>query len=803
MRDVLARYRSALRVGAAICLALLGAPAYAQTAPSASFRKLVSSNGFAPVVYDVEARRAVSFREHLYRYPRAGLETRELLYDLYLGLRTGSSSRWMTDVRIDQAGYVPGTGLIRTEQRVGGLLLSTTYFSPFELEFPAFVAIGRLENTGADTTDVALFSIHNFHLGGGADRARGESIRWDAQLGAYIESSAVADAAQGGLLIAPLGVATHHQASPMNPYGRLMAGQLFEDVDSSGVMDDAVSGFQFDVAGRGSFAAGAVSAAGLVAMYVPDRDFARAKRALDAWVAGRDPVALVTDAETEWQRWRDSGAIPASTDPAEARVATQALATLRMAQSREAGAPNGQIVASIAPGHWDITWLRDATYAIRALIETHHYPEAERALDFLVRGPFNTERARVGRDYGVSICRYYGSGAEETDFNGNGPNVELDGFGLYLDVASAYAKSSTSGAAWLRAHHGALASGIAEVLLSFKDAETGLVAAESSIWESHWDNGARQRWVFTSGSAVIGLSRFASALEEVVAMPGDTRPAAYRARVAEIRAGMESSLVDASGALAASVEQLRRGSAFADAQAALILAPETFTATSAIGRATLDFLRQNLFLSTTTRNGYRRNDDGDLYDRREWLVVDLAISTAVRAAGRPAEADALLRWITGQAALNFDLIPELFDENDGRYAGETPMVGFGAGAYVTALIARSGLDQPFPGDAGVSPDAALEDAMETVDAGVGADGGSSDAEPASDAARSDTGQTADAGRRDGSGVGPAPAEPSGCGCSTTEASGGLEQLGGLACAALALLRARTSRARRPAPRRPR
>ncbi len=463
MRDVLARYRSALRVGA-ICLALLGAPAYAQTAPSASFRKLVSSNGFAPVVYDVEARRAVSFREHLYRYPRAGLETRELLYDLYLGLRTGSSSRWMTDVRIDQAGYVPGTGLIRTEQRVGGLLLSTTYFSPFELEFPAFVAIGRLENTGADTTDVALFSIHNFHLGGGADRARGESIRWDAQLGAYIESSAVADAAQGGLLIAPLGVATHHQASPMNPYGRLMAGQLFEDVDSSGVMDDAVSGFQFDVAGRGSFAAGAVSAAGLVAMYVPDRDFARAKRALDAWVAGRDPVALVTDAETEWQRWRDSGAIPASTDPAEARVATQALATLRMAQSREAGAPNGQIVASIAPGHWDITWLRDATYAIRALIETHHYPEAERALDFLVRGPFNTERARVGRDYGVSICRYYGSGAEETDFNGNGPNVELDGFGLYLDVASAYAKSSTSGAAWLRAHHGALASGIAEVL---------------------------------------------------------------------------------------------------------------------------------------------------------------------------------------------------------------------------------------------------------------------------------------------------------------------------------------------------
>lgn len=790
-------------VWAAVIFSLLCAPASAQTAPAASFRKLVSSNGYAPVVFDVEARRAVSFREHLYRYPRAGLETRELLYDLYLGLRTGNTSRWMTDVRIDQAGYVPGTGLIRTEQRVGGLLLSTTYFSPFELEFPAFVAIGRLENTGAEASDVALFSIHNFHLGGGADGTRGESIRWDAQLGAYIESSALADAAQGGLLIVPLGGATHHQASPMNPYGRLMAGQLFEDVDSSGVMDDAVSGFQFDVAGRGSFAAGAVATVGLAAIYVPDRDFARAKRAMGAWIDLRTHEELLGRAEVEWMRWRLRGAQPASADPTEARVAAQALATLRMAQSREAGAPNGQIVASVAPGHWDITWLRDATYAIRALIETRHYAEAERALDFLVRGPFNSERARVGRDYGLSICRYYGSGAEETDFNGNGPNVELDGFGLYLDVASAYARSSTAGAAWLRAHHAALGSGVADVLLSFRDAETGLIAPESSIWESHWDNGGRQRWVFTSGSAAIGLSRFASALEEVVAMPGDTRPAAYRARAAELRAGMEQSLTDASGALAASVEQLRRGSAYADAQAALILAPETFTATSATGRATLDFLRQNLFLSTTTRNGYRRNDDGDLYDRREWLVVDLAISTAVRAAGRPAEADALLRWITGQAALNFDLIPELFDENDGRYAGETPMVGFGAGAYLTALIARSGLHDPFP-DAGVYPDAAAEDARETLDAGFVPDGPTGDAQAASDAqADDDAGQAADAGRRDGSGVGPAPAEPSGCGCSTAQGAGWMEQLGGLAGAALALLRARTSRARRPTPRRPR
>ena len=34
--------------------------------------------------------------------------------------------------------------------------------------------------------------------------------------------------------------------------------------------------------------------------------------------------------------------------------------------------------------------------------------------------------------YQISLVRYYGFGVEETDFNEFGPNLEFDGFGLFL-----------------------------------------------------------------------------------------------------------------------------------------------------------------------------------------------------------------------------------------------------------------------------------------------------------------------------------------------------------------------------------
>src|SRR5437870_5934804 len=187
----------AVQLAGAIAMALVG---LAQVNPFTSFRKLTTSNGFAPAVYDQDMRRIVSFRENLYRYPAPGQETRELAFDLYFGLRVGGQSVWLTGTPLAEAGYENGTNLIRIVQNEHGIRLTTTYFAPFGLQARAFIAVVELENTGPDTSDVALFSLHNFHVGGGASQNTGEHIAWSRALGAYLESSASSGAPHGVLV---------------------------------------------------------------------------------------------------------------------------------------------------------------------------------------------------------------------------------------------------------------------------------------------------------------------------------------------------------------------------------------------------------------------------------------------------------------------------------------------------------------------------------------------------------------------------------------------------------------------------
>lgn len=680
-----------------LCCALVPTLALAQTQPFSSYRRLTSANGWAPLVYDVEARRVTSFRENMYRFPAPGQETRNLAFDLYLGLRAGGRGGWLTDARIEEAGYVPGTNLVRTVQRSEGLRVTTHYFAPFGLAARAFVVVAEA-TAERDVADVSLYSLHNFHVGSGPSATQGERISWSGR--ALIEQGA----GPGALVVLPLTPPTHRTASPENPFTLVQAGRPFADVIGAGPLDDAVSGLQFDV-GPGPFAAGSTARIAFVVGWAPSGDSAALIAQLDAWHAGRAPEVIVADALDEWRRWQRAGVVPATASVGdEASVALQSLAILRMGQVLETGAPDGQLLASLPPGQWDIAWVRDAMWAVNALTETGHHAEAERALAFYIRGPVGEYRDYVGRDYALSVCRYYGNGREESDSNARGPNVELDGFGLYLEAAAAHVRAAPSGAAWLAANGDRISSGVADVLVDTVDQPTGLVMAESSIWESHWTDGGRQRWVFTSGTAVIGLRAWADVLEARDA--ADPRVARYRARASTILAGIEAHLVDpTTGALVASVEQRTRPDRqFADAQAALILGPRSIAASSMRGTATLELLRERLFLSQTTRRGYKRNDDGDLYDEREWVVIDLGIARALRDAGRVADAQALVDWITRQAALNFGIVPELLDQTDARYAGETPMIGFGAGAYLRALIHAHGTR---PIDPVAAPDGGL------------------------------------------------------------------------------------------------
>lgn len=789
--------RAATIIAALSVLAPAGAGAapMGPVAPFSSFHRLAAANGFAPIVYDASSRRLVSFRENMYRYPAPGLETRDLAFDCYLGLGVGGASGWLTDTPLDEVGYEVGTGLIRTVQTARGLRVTTTYTAPFGLDARAFLVVAELENTGPDVSRVSLFTLHNFHTGGGSSQTAAERIRWHG--GAYLESSDAPDAPRGTLVVRPLGPVTHHTASPANPFPLVQAGRPLPDVDDSGVTDDAVSGFQVDL---GTLAHGSTAAFAFVVGWAPDHDADGLVARIDAYAAGRTPAAILEGERAGWRGWIQAGRILPTLAPAETRVALQSLAVLRMAQVREPGAPAGAILASLPPGRWDMCWLRDTMFAVAAFQATGHWPEAQAALDFVLRGPVGAYASYVGRPYGLSIARYFGSGQEESDSNAQGPNIELDGFGLFLLRAANHALNSPD-PTWYAAHRATIDALVADVLIADRDPETGLVAADSSIWESHWTAGGRQRWAFTSGMAAAGLAAWAQATAGPAAAGSREAPARARAGLAapsaparaaapatagatpnaageamylgaarDIRAAILAHLLDANGAIAASVEQRSTGAHYADAQAAFLLNADVVSATSAIGRATLDLLESQLFL-TATGHGFERNDDGGAYDAREWIVIDLAMSEALRRAGRAQEAGAILGWVTSEADLNDDLLPELLDRADASYAGETPMVGFGAGAYLLALAQRAqAAPAPPPGSAGAG--AGAEAPGDGADAGAvitpPAGGPALDAAAGPDAAASDAGlpEGADAGSA-GPGAPERPAANEGCGCSAT------------------------------------
>ncbi len=84
--------------------------------------------------------------------------------------------------------------------------------------------------------------------------------------------------------------------------------------------------------------------------------------------------------------------------------------------------------------------------------------------------------------------------------------------------------------------------------------------------------------------------------------------------------------------------------------------------------------------------GYIRIKSPDWYECQEWLFLDTRIADAYLRYGRTAEARHLLDWITAQASFNDNQIPEMFGYEHATYEGAIPMVGFGAGTYVLAML---------------------------------------------------------------------------------------------------------------------
>ena len=632
---------SALFVSLVVTFAMVSVPREAgAVGPHRSLQQLATGNGYGLAVYDASSARVTTFTDHPYAQRTPSETTRDLAYDAYFGVRASGAGAWLGELPVRDVQYENQSHVVHATQDFGPLRAETYTFAPWGLEAPAIALVLHVTNTSQLTlTDAAAYALLNFHLGSGAPEpaSGGEQITWDASANAFVESG------PSGLRLAyvPIDATTHHGASPNNPYFIGRAGGSLIDTNDSGTTDDAVAGFQWTI---DSLAPDGDRWVGVIVTLAPA---AQAR----TFIASRDAQHVLSDELAAWEAWRVPP--PPGLSAAETRVWRQSESVLRIGQVREAAPARGQILAALPPGIWWISWVRDMSYATVALARSGHRDEANAAIDFFAHAPVGMYRQEVGQDYHVSVVRYYGDGTEWSDTDSNGPNIEFDGFGLSTWAAHAVDRNDLD----------ANATTLAALIDS-----TGLIAPDSSIWEVHW-NGQQKRYAYTSITGALGMC-----------LTGDTTHAR------SVRDAMVRQLILPTGGLAANLEELMRGQPARDAA---VVEAINFGLIDPNGGLARDTFREFERLRTPVNRGFFRNDDGGGYDSQEWVFIDLRIADAYRRAGRIAEADELLAWVTAQAEANFDLHAELYHRDNADYAGAIPMVGFGAGAYMLTLLDRA------------------------------------------------------------------------------------------------------------------
>jgi MYXO-CTERM domain-containing protein len=755
------------RVAAASGLVALGVllgragAARADAQPHLSEEWLPSSNGMAAIAWDRTQYKLVQFLEHPYASQSSGAQTRNFVYDSYPGVRIGTTGTWLDGVAPSAVEYVPGTGIVHSTRVLSGLTLDEYDYAPQGLAAYASVMLLEVTQTGASPGSIDVYSLFNYHVGSGSPTpgVDDETITYDATRGAYYLSGP-ANVAFAFSSILP---STYHGCTPNNPYGLLDSGSNLQDDPGTGgpTSVGAVPGFQTSL---GTLAAGGTAWVGWLTVLAPDANAENALDAVSTWVAGRTPDSLLSDEIAGWHTWTTPP--PAGASATEAALELEAQVDLRMGQVEETGGGQGQILASIAPGQWNISWVRDMAYATVGLVRSGHYAEAKAAIAFQMNASVGGYESYVGAPYQISVVRYFGDGTEWSDSNDDGPNIEFDGFGLFLWELDEYVSASGDTAS-LTAWWPVVSSKVANVLVGLQQSD-GLIEADSSIWEVHWD-GQQRHFTYTTIAAANGLC----AASRLATAAADTADAAtYLAAGQKARDALLPNDRAPDGTLGQSVEALAAGTGWLDAAVMEaidfgLVDPARYTAT-----ATLASIEGGLV--PASGRGFMRSNAGDAYSSNEWVFIDLRGARAIELHGQASYTESLFAWNVDQATDNFGELSELHDPVTANYAGQSPMVGFGAGAYMLRLFDRGKPSTPTCGTFAVEPASA-------PDGGAGGEGGSGGA------------SCVTVGSSSGPGGGAASPPAGGCGCATAETPGFAPALASLAPLVLLAWRRRTRR----------
>jgi MYXO-CTERM domain-containing protein len=696
----------------ALAIFLASTAARAEAQPHLSEQYLPSSNGIAAIAWDRSQSKLDQWQEHAFQALNATTQSRNFIYDSYPGVRVGTTGTWLDTVTPTVIEYVAGTGVIHTMRTLGTVQLDEYDFAPMGLAEHASVMLLEVTQSGAPAA-IDAYAIFNYHLGSGSPLpgTDSETISYDATNDAYYESGPSGVAFAYGS-ITP---STYHGCTPDNPFGLLTAGSnLDDDPGTGGPTTDAVAGFQSSL---GSPATGSATWAGWLTVLAPDADGQSAIERVRTWVAGRTPQQLLSDEVTAWQAWTTPP--PAGASAAEAADALQAQTQLRMGQVTEIGGGSGQILASVFPGGWDISWVRDMAYAVVGLVRSGHYAEAKAAIAFQMQAQVGTYQQYVGAPYQISVVRYYGDGTEWSDSNQYGPNIEFDGFGLFLWELDQYVQASGDTAS-LAQWWPAVKSRVADVLVDLQQ-PNGLISADSSIWEVHWD-GQQKHFAYTTITAANGLCS-ASRLAQAAGDPGDVPT--YLAAGQKSRDALLPNLRAPDGSLVQSTEALAAGTGYLDAAVMEAIDMGLIDPTRHTAAATLADIESGLV--PASGRGFMRSNAGDAYSSNEWVFIDLRAARALELQGNASYSQSLFAWNVDQASDNFGEFSELHDPTTADYAGQSPMVGFGAGAYLLSLYDRGKPASPTCGAFASEPPNPSDAGPDATDDGDDGGGGRSDA----------------------------------------------------------------------------
>lgn len=433
-----------------------------------SWDQLTTSNGISAGIYSQSQRKMTRFQHHIFSHEKEGSTTPNYLYDAYFGFKTDNNKpTWLDQVAVNKAEYVNGTNIIHAAQSSGNFSFDSYYFTPFsgtdDGSSSLVYLLLKVTNNGP-TSKLGVFSQQNMHMGSDYG-TKNEETSYNTSNNYLKEFNNTT-----GSFAIYKNLVAQNQAYQAGNGTNVPRTFLDNNADLNNTAqqtgDDLVAGFENkDV----TLATGQSKWFGVVIGLREDGNEAALAQTVDAnaqTALQQGPEALLKQEETWWQNWHAHEQMPAGMTAQEQATYRQSTAVLKMSQVREKGTGNGQVLASLIPGEWSTAWVRDGSYSIKALIDSGHYQEAKAALNFFLNAAMrkdssgdnyyqknyleNSNQAaptyglntKLSANYLLSVCRYFGDGSEDSDYNDQGPNIEFDGWGLVLWVLNDYVKKT-------------------------------------------------------------------------------------------------------------------------------------------------------------------------------------------------------------------------------------------------------------------------------------------------------------------------------------------------------------------------